>query len=148
MKFMFAVMLFTDTEVTSLSQKYSNQWYQKHFVKYNSAFFTPQPSGQEGYSIVIPCSLWQTLEKAYFWNGWMDFLHSKVLWNCPDLKLFDIMDYCPFAHMGLPMGQKLVKSGTSGIQTLHKTCFQKSCTDLFHSKFYGIVKNCCCAASY
>ena len=62
----------------------------------------------------------------------------KVLWNCPDPKLCDIMVYCPFAHMSLPMGQKLVKSDICGIQTLLDTYFQNRWTNLFYSKFYGI----------
>ena len=43
------------------------------------------------------------------------FTPFKVLWNCKDLWLYNVMVIYRFLpHMGLPMGQYLVKSGTTG----------------------------------
>ena len=39
-------------------------------------------------------------------NCWMDFLCSKVLWNCRDLQLCSILRICPCDPYGLTSGPK------------------------------------------
>ena len=41
------------------------------------------------------------------------FSSFKVSWNCLNLWLCNVIVICPFAHMSLPMGQNLVKSGST-----------------------------------
>ena len=52
----------------------------------------------------------QTLRNAYLWNCWMDLPHLKFhgLACCATSQL---LAHLP--HMGMPMGQKLVKSGST-----------------------------------
>ena len=93
---------------------------------------------------------WQTLRNAYLWNCLMDFHCSKLngivlTWSCAMSWSF-----VNLPHMGLPMGLKLVKTGTNGVQTLWNTYLWiwNHWTDLLHSKFYGIVWTCSCATSW
>ena len=60
----------------------------------------------------------------------------------------DMQHHDHLPYMGLPMIQNLVKSGTSGVQTLQNAYLQNSCTDLLYSKFCGIVWTCNCAMSW
>ena len=55
----------------------------------------------------------QTLRIAYLWNRWMDVPHLNfhgLVWTC-SCALSQLFAHSP--HMGLPMGQKLVKSGST-----------------------------------
>ena len=116
-------------------------------------FITLQPSGLEGYcrtgmagwAARLPDFAECTFLKLL--NGFSLF---KAQWNCVDLKLCSIMIICQFAAYGLPMGQKLVKTGSNGVPTLPNTyLWVWNCwTDLLHSKFYGIVWTCSCATSW
>ena len=60
------------------------------------------------------CQIWlQTLRNAYLWNRWMDWPQLKfhgLVWTCSCALLY-LFAHLP--HMGLPMGQKLVKSGST-----------------------------------
>ena len=66
----------------------------------------------------------QTLRNAYLWNCWMDLHHLKfhgLLWtcSCATSQLFSLLP-----HMGLPMGQKLVKSGSTKARLCGNLDFQ------------------------
>ena len=58
------------------------------------------------------------LRNPYLCNRLMDFLHSKfcgIVWACSCAPSWS---FAHLPHMGLPMGQKLVKFGTNWVQTL------------------------------
>ena len=125
-------------------------------LQFQFLFITLQPSGLEGYCHTGTAGRaggqpdWQTLRNAYLWNCWMDFHCSKLngivlTWSCAMSWSF-----VNLSRMGLPIGLKLVKTGTNGVQTLWNTYLWiwNNWTDLLHSKFYGIVWTCSCATSW
>ena len=88
----------------------------------------------------------QTLRNAYLciWNRWT--LHSdEIVWTCICATSWS---FTHLPHMVLPMGQKVVKSGTTGVLTLRNAYLWNHWMGLHRSEFYGIVKNGSCAISW
>ena len=67
------------------------------------------------------------LRNPYLGNCLTDFLNS-LSWSFAHLP-----------HMGLPMGQKLVKFGSNWVQTLRNADLWNGWMDLPHLKFHGLV---------
>ena len=74
--------------------------------------------------VIVICPIWacpraknwvQILQNVYLQNRWTDLPHLKFH-GLRDLQLCYVIIICPFPHMGLPMGQKLVKSGITWVR--------------------------------
>ena len=90
----------------------------------------------------------QTLRNTHLciWNHWTDLLHShEIAWTC---SCATSLSFTRLPHMVLPMGQKVVKSGTTGVPTLWNAYLWNHWMDLHHSVFYGIVRTGSCAISW
>ena len=125
-----------------------------HFM-YSFAYFKCNfyPSGLEGYYYHGPGGRASggrlpDLGNPYLCNRLTDFLHSKfavIVWACSGVLS---SSFAHLPHMGLPMGQKLVKFATSWVQTLQNAFLWNCRMDLRHLKFRGLVESCRCATSY
>ena len=94
--------------------------------------FTPQPSGLEGYCCHGPggrAGGCQTCGTHISVTGWRIFsIPSSVE-----------LSFTHLLHMGLPMGQKLVKFATNWVQTLRIAYLWNRGMDVPHLKFHGLV---------
>ena len=109
-----------------------------------TVLFTPQPSGLEG--IVT------------FWAGGRVGGRAAGCQNCgthisvTTWRIFSVWSsvelsrhvtlswsFAQLPHMGLPMGQKLVKFATNRVQTFRKAYLWNRWMDLPHLKFHGLV---------
>ena len=88
------------------------------------------------------------LRDPYLCNRLMDFLDSKFCGIAQACSCALSWSFAHLTHMGLPMGQKLVKFGTNRVQTFRNVYLWKWVMDLAHLKFYGIVSTYSCALSY
>ena len=71
-------------------------------------------------------------------TAWRIFsIRSSVELSRPVVVSFVSFAHLP--HMGLPMGQKLVKFATNWVQTLRNADLWNGWMDLPHSKFHGLV---------
>ena len=87
------------------------------------------------------------LQNPYLCNRLMDFLHSKFCGIVQACSCAPSWSFAHLPHMGLPMGQKLVKFGTNWVQTLQKAYLWNCWMDWPHLKFHGLVWTCSCALS-
>ena len=84
------------------------------------------------------------LRNPYLCNRLTDFRDSKfcgIVYACSCALSWS---FAHLPHMGLPVGQKLVKFGTNRVQTLRNAYLWKWAN---HLKFYGLVSTCGCALS-
>ena len=68
---------------------------------------------------------------------WIFFVQRFVELSKP--QVVQCHGHANLRHMDLPMGQKIIKSGTSGVQTLWNSYLWTCWMDLLHWKFYGIL---------
>ena len=112
------------------------------------SFLPLSPPGWRG----IVVTVWAggrlpNLRNPYLCNRLMDFLHSKFCGIVEACRCAPSWSYAHLPHMGLPMGQKLVKFATNSVQTLRNAYLWNCWMDLPHSKFHGLVWTCSCATS-
>ena len=79
-------------------------------------------------------------------GGWLPELICGMHISETTGQIFSIQSYVELSrpeivqhHGHLPTGQKLVKSGTSGVQTFQNVYHWNHWTDLLHFKFYRII---------
>ena len=104
-------------------------------------FFLPlSPPGWRGIVVTVRAGGWaggcQTCGTHISVTFWRIFsIRSSVELSRP------LVVHCHghLPHMGLPMGQKLVKFGTNWVQTLRNAYLWNSWMDLPHLNFHGLV---------
>ena len=106
--------------------------------------FIPQPSGLEGYCRHGPGGRLPDLWNPYLCNRLTDVLFLKFCGIVEACSCALSWSFAHLPHMGLLMGQKLVKFATNWVQTLRIVYLWNRWMDLPHLKFYGHVKTCSC----
>ena len=79
------------------------------------------------------------LRNPYLSNRLTDFLNSKFCGIVSASSCALSWSFAHLPHMGLRIGQKLVKFGTNWVQTLRNTDLWNGWMDLPHLKFHGLV---------
>ena len=102
------------------------------------------PPGWRGIVVTVragglPGGRLPNLWNPYLCNCLTDFLHSKFCGIVQACRCALSWSYAHLSHMGLPMGQKLVKFATNWVQTLRNAYLWNCWMDLPHFKFYGLV---------
>ena len=87
------------------------------------------------------------LVARYLWNRLTDFLRSKFCGIVLPCSCALLWSYAHLPHMGLPIGQKLVKFATNWVQTLWHAYLWNCWMDLAHLKFRGLVDTCSCTTA-
>ena len=114
------------------------------FTFQNMDFLPLSPPGWRGIVVMVRAGgradgRLPNLRNPYLCNRLTDFLHSKfcgIVWAC---RCALSWPYAHLPHMGLPMGQKLVKFATNWVQTLRNAYLWNCWMDLPHLKFHGLV---------
>ena len=113
--------------------------------------FTPQPSGLDGYCRHGPGrrvgGRLPDLRNPYLCKRLTDFLHLKFCGIVQASSCALLWSFAHLPHMGLPMGQKLVKFATNWVQTLRIPYLWNRWMDVPHLKFHGLIRTCSCALS-
>ena len=103
-------------------------------------FLPLSPPGCRGIVVTVRAAgQLPNLSNPYLCNRFTGFLHWKFCGIVLACRCALSWSFGHLPHVGLPMGQKLVKFATNWVDTLRNTYLWNCWMDLPHLKFHGLV---------